>query len=79
VGRDTCTNMTTSDNSVEVSIHAPAWGATRKTRHSASRNSVSIHAPAWGATEALGEFLECFRVSIHAPAWGATKHSHCRS
>ena len=33
-----------------VSIHAPAWGATR-TRASPGRPSrVSIHAPAWGAT-----------------------------
>jgi len=34
-----------------VSIHAPAWGATRQCqRFSQSISLVSIHAPAWGAT-----------------------------
>ena len=31
-----------------VSIHAPAWGATREAH--LERKGVSIHAPAWGAT-----------------------------
>jgi len=35
---------------IGVSIHAPAWGAT-KVKHVAGRGLVvSIHAPAWGAT-----------------------------
>ena len=34
----------------EVSIHAPAWGATQLRRHAAADLRVSIHAPAWGAT-----------------------------
>ncbi len=57
----------------EVSIHAPAWGATEALCGRADGvGAVSIHAPAWGAT------LPCLRrgqarhVSIHAPAWGAT-------
>ena len=33
-----------------VSIHAPAWGATAKTRTERPVLNVSIHAPAWGAT-----------------------------
>ena len=34
-----------------VSIHAPAWGATRRAcLQSMQGGSVSIHAPAWGAT-----------------------------
>ena len=34
----------------EISIHAPAWGAT-KVRHDSGRHTgISIHAPAWGAT-----------------------------
>ena len=33
-----------------VSIHAPAWGATRSLRLTACAPRVSIHAPAWGAT-----------------------------
>ena len=37
---------------VEVSIHAPAWGATTKRHPMARCGCVSIHAPAWGATRA---------------------------
>ena len=33
-----------------VSIHAPAWGATRCTGCKIGVGEVSIHAPAWGAT-----------------------------
>jgi len=33
-----------------VSIHAPAWGATRPYSYFARIYLVSIHAPAWGAT-----------------------------
>ena len=33
-----------------VSIHAPAWGATRRVCGGGLRMRVSIHAPAWGAT-----------------------------
>jgi len=33
-----------------VSIHAPAWGATRDRLRQFERICVSIHAPAWGAT-----------------------------
>gem|GEM_PF-92077 len=33
-----------------VSIHAPAWGATKSKVESAVTELVSIHAPAWGAT-----------------------------
>ena len=55
-----------------VSIHAPAWGATRKLTPHIPPYYVSIHAPAWGATikRIMGVNLE--DVSIHAPAWGAT-------
>ena len=34
----------------DVSIHAPAWGATSARKDSRLPPSVSIHAPAWGAT-----------------------------
>ena len=38
----------------KVSIHAPAWGATRcRLWPPQSRRNVSIHAPAWGATALL--------------------------
>ena len=33
-----------------VSIHAPAWGATRVVDTKECKFKVSIHAPAWGAT-----------------------------
>jgi len=35
-----------------VSIHAPAWGATRRALAARAGDRVSIHAPAWGATRA---------------------------
>ena len=35
---------------VKVSIHAPAWGATRSAYWGIRGAPVSIHAPAWGAT-----------------------------
>ena len=55
-----------------VSIHAPAWGATRPRRTTARPREVSIHAPAWGATADAVPPLLFSSVSIHAPAWGAT-------
>ena len=33
-----------------ISIHAPAWGATRAPGQASERGLISIHAPAWGAT-----------------------------
>ena len=36
----------------QVSIHAPAWGATCGSRAPRPQSYVSIHAPAWGATTA---------------------------
>ena len=37
-------------NHPQVSIHAPAWGATEVTSRMQRVLHVSIHAPAWGAT-----------------------------
>ena len=37
-------------DSIEVSIHAPTWGATGIAGIALLRNLVSIHAPTWGAT-----------------------------
>jgi len=37
-------------DSLHVSIHAPAWGATRIEQDKSKKWLVSIHAPAWGAT-----------------------------
>ena len=36
--------------SSQISIHAPAWGATRVHGHGRGQCHISIHAPAWGAT-----------------------------
>ena len=56
----------------QISIHAPAKGATLKI-HSPSRVMViSIHAPAEGATEKADTFNDKMEISIHAPAEGAT-------
>jgi len=38
-----------------VSIHAPAWGATKRGPVTCQHVLVSIHAPAWGATVYLNE------------------------
>ena len=34
----------------EISIHAPAWGATEHAAKCGESMNISIHAPAWGAT-----------------------------
>ena len=58
----------------QVSIHAPAWGATIAQLPAGHDTRVSIHAPAWGATARAGQSHAVPEVSIHAPAWGATCH-----
>ena len=41
---------TGSADAPQVSIHAPAWGATCALIQPIHLENVSIHAPAWGAT-----------------------------
>ena len=60
------------DYRIEVSIHAPAWGATSHYEKDFKGARVSIHAPAWGATIRPYVYQVTKEVSIHAPAWGAT-------
>ena len=55
-----------------VSIHAPARGATAAACVQRSMAPVSIHAPARGATSPVSEGCGRVSVSIHAPARGAT-------
>ena len=55
-----------------VSIHAPARGATIVQSMILTILIVSIHAPARGATGFFISSLKTFYVSIHAPARGAT-------
>ena len=60
----------------DVSIHAPARGATSLADRDILIPVVSIHAPARGATKAATMIIPVLLVSIHAPARGATKHPH---
>ena len=55
-----------------VSIHAPARGATWLAWHTCRSWAVSIHAPARGATFCRFRLARVTEVSIHAPARGAT-------
>ena len=57
---------------VEISIHAPAWGATASASQKTADGYISIHAPAWGATRQAMQQKMSWKISIHAPAWGAT-------
>ena len=57
---------------LDISIHAPAWGATVNSRSKTSCIPISIHAPAWGATMKCNGGIDFVSISIHAPAWGAT-------
>ena len=59
-------------SSFVVSIHAPARGATPRSRAHQVYWEVSIHAPARGATSKTAEPVMVWDVSIHAPARGAT-------
>ena len=56
--------ITLQDRSASaVSIHAPAWGATRRGCVHSDREIVSIHAPAWGASgraEMAARLVSCF-------------------
>ena len=60
------------DVPVDVSTHAPAWGATHDIKWIGTEQKVSTHAPAWGATETWVRRRVALQVSTHAPAWGAT-------
>ena len=56
----------------DVSIHAPARGATDGLESANKHWQVSIHAPARGATPCFNQPTKNYYVSIHAPARGAT-------
>ena len=58
-------------NGIAVSIHAPAWGATRGRIDQVGRGGFNPRPRMGGDLEAeLAELVA--GVSIHAPAWGAT-------
>ncbi len=56
----------------QISIHAPARGATHIVRCVVGGIHISIHAPARGATETRLPAPANIFISIHAPARGAT-------
>ena len=60
---------------IQVSIHAPAWGATALMLKR-SVSSISFNPRTrMGCDGSTGEVLHTEIVSIHAPAWGATVYS----
>ena len=61
------------EHELDVSIHAPVWGATALQHQGLICPWVSIHAPVWGATLSSCALVASKGVSIHAPVWGATK------
>ena len=56
----------------QISIHAPARGATVEGKVNGDGSIISIHAPARGATCRTGRVIQILGISIHAPARGAT-------
>ena len=56
----------------QISIHAPARGATSSNANLVLMGIISIHAPARGATQTLMCTGIQPGISIHAPARGAT-------
>ena len=50
-----------------VSIHAPAWGATTAGRRHDEGFQVSIHAPAWGATPIISKIPRSMRFQSTHP------------
>ena len=55
-----------------ISIHAPARGATNGVAGRGRSRDISIHAPARGATNFCKPTQVGGTISIHAPARGAT-------
>ena len=60
-----------------VSIHAPAWGATRRRPPSRARCRSFDPRPRMGGDYCYSEHYRGQAVSIHAPAWGATSTLFC--
>jgi len=56
----------------EVSIHAPAWGATRLPREGCAPAGFQSTRPRGARLGHVDDFAFQVAVSIHAPAWGAT-------
>ena len=63
-------------NIFDISIHAPAKGATSAFADMFQSMIISIHAPAKGATGSALDIVNTLLISIHAPAKGATAIFH---
>ena len=70
VGRDL--EALLGERAVEVSIHAPAWGATAPRRSRRGTGSRFNSRARVGRDLGLAAVRVRVQVSIHAPAWGAT-------
>ena len=57
---------------IGISIHAPAWGATRTIPTLCYSETFQSTLPHGERLSVISFPLGCSRISIHAPAWGAT-------
>ena len=70
------TSSSTDASQTQVSIHAPAWGATPQ-RLANYCLSIGFNPRTRMGCDGTGNCRGCLSVvSIHAPAWGATSSSH---
>ena len=70
MGRDPCRQTFSSMR--DVSIHAPAWGATVSKQGGISKTQFQFTRPHGARLEKMSKYARKKAVSIHAPAWGAT-------
>ena len=57
-----------------ISIHAPAWGATRGSRTGGlPKTGFQFTPPRGGRQTIISPGFLVAEISIHAPAWGATR------
>ena len=66
VGRDAKILISTSSE-LEISIHAPSWGATEPLLAVPLVRLISIHAPSWGATVTNGFFDAIYKFQSTRP------------
>ena len=58
---------------LNISIHAPAWGATGKPRNNTGLNGHFNPRSRVGSDNPAAADFAGITISIHAPAWGATR------
>ena len=89
MGSDVITRVYPYGKGIQISIHAPAWGATEVRGSFLVSFLISIHAPAWGATAmvflisgVLSDFNPRSRMGSDRPAttvWDARRDFNPRS